>query len=284
MDLAHKFRTLTFKELKRRFDNKYGFGKIEWIIASNWLNLWATVYLNLRSLSLSQAWKMPIFVYGRPRFYNLSGKIEIKGKLRPGMITFNQTCPGTPSLTSVQSEFINQGTIIFYGSGEIKTGTKIRVSESGFLEIGDDFGIADMVNIGCYSRISIGNHCRIAHRCQILDSNYHYIANLNNRTVPMWRKPIVIGDRCWIGNSTTVAGGTVLPDSTIVASHSLVNRDLSAVPCESIVGGSPARLLRTGYVRVYNPHAIEEINGYYAENGDGMFVYPEEVRPESYFF
>lgn len=278
-----KYRSLPFKELKRRFDNKYGFGRLERIIASNWLNPWATLYLNLRCLSLSKAWRMPIFVYGRPRFYNLSGQIKIEGRVRPGMITFNQTIPGSPSLTCVQSELMNQGTMIFHGPGVIETGTKIRVNESAVFEIGDDFVIANMINIGCYSRITMGNHVRIAHRCQILDSNYHYMADLNNRTVPKWSRQVAIGDRCWICNSTTITGGTVLPDYTTVASNSLVNRDFSTLAMMSVIGGIPARPLRTGYMRVRNLNAIQEINAYYDRNSDGLFEYSADVVPETDF-
>lgn len=246
-----RLKSYPFKELKKRFDNKYGIGKLEIIIASNWFNPLATLYLNLRSLPLSQAWKIPIFVYGRPRFYNLSGRIVIEGKIKTGMITFNRTHPGAPSVMSVQSEVMNQGTIIFHGAGTIGTGNKVRVSESAILEIGCQFKITDMVNIGCYSKIIIGSHARITHRCQILDSNYHYVANLNNRTIPKCTEPIVIGERCWICNSTTIARGTILPDSTIVASNSLVNRDFTEVPQKSIIGGIPAKHLATGYLRVY---------------------------------
>jgi len=278
-----RLKSLPFKELKRRFDDKYGIGKLETIIASNWLNPLATLYLNVRSFPLSQAWRMPIFVYGHPRFYNLSGRIIIEGKIKTGMITFNQTRPGAPSVMSLQSEILNQGTIIFHGRGMIGTGNKIRVAGSAILEIGCDGNISDMVNIGCYSHIIIGSHARIVHRCQILDSNYHYVANLNNHTIPKWTKPIVIGKNCWICNSTTVTGGTVLPDYTIVASNSLVNRDFSAVPQKSIIGGIPAKHISTGYLRVYNQQTIDVINKFYDNNGDGMYVFPEDVEPESYF-
>lgn len=277
-----RLKSYPFKELKKRFDNKYGIGKLEIIIASNWFNPLATLYLNLRSLPLSQAWKIPIFVYGRPRFYNLSGRIVIEGKIKTGMITFNRTHPGAPSVMSVQSEVMNQGTIIFHGAGTIGTGNKVRVSESAILEIGCQFKITDMVNIGCYSKIIIGSHARITHRCQILDSNYHYVANLNNRTIPKCTEPIVIGERCWICNSTTIARGTILPDSTIVASNSLVNRDFTEVPQKSIIGGIPAKHLATGYLRVYNPQAISAITEYYDNNTDGMYIYPEDVEPDSF--
>ena len=277
-----RLKSYPFKELKKRFDNKYGIGKLEIIIASNWFNPLATLYLNLRSLPLSQAWKIPIFVYGRPRFYNLSGRIVIEGKIKTGMITFNRTHPGAPSVMSVQSEVMNQGTIIFHGAGTIGTGNKVRVSESAILEIGCQFKITDMVNIGCYSKIIIGSHARITHRCQILDSNYHYVANLNNRTIPKCTEPIVIGERCWICNSTTIARGTILPDSTIVASNSLVNWDFTEVPQKSIIGGIPAKHLATGYLRVYNPQAISAITEYYDNNTDGMYIYPEDVEPDSF--
>ncbi len=278
-----RLKSYPFKGLKKRFDNKYGIGKLEIIIASNWFNPLATLYLNLRSLPLSQVWKMPIFVYGRPRFYNLSGRIVIEGKIKTGMITFNQTHPGAPSVMSVQSEIMNQGTIIFHGSGTIGTGNKVRVSESAILEIGCQFKIADMVNIGCYSQIIIGNYTKIAHRCQILDSNYHYVANLNDHTIHRWTRPIIIGARCWICNSTTVTGGTILPDYTTVASNSLVNSDFREVPQKSIIGGVPAKHLASGYMRIYNSQTINAITDYYDNNGDKTYVYSEQIEPDSYF-
>ena len=63
-------------------------------------------------------------------------------------------------------------------------------------------------------------------------------------------KPIIIGNYCWICNSTTITGGAVIPDKTIVASNSLVNKNFSSLPPASIIGGIPAKHIKTGFRRL----------------------------------
>lgn len=211
-----KLKGKSFSEILRKFDNRYGLGRMEELAFSNWFNPFVTIWLNFRSFPLSQAVRFPIAVYGHPRLYNLSGSMRVEGKISAGMIKFNQVRTGSPNVQSLQSEIMNQGTIIFRGYGVIGTGVIVRVASSGTLEVGKDFKITDMSNIGCYEKVSIGDHTRITHRCQILESNYHYVANFNKRIIPKWHRPIVIGKGCWICNSSTLTGGTGLPDYTIV--------------------------------------------------------------------
>lgn len=266
----------SLKHVLRKFDNKYGFGMLENLFAINWFNPFATIWLNFRSLPVSQAWRLPVSVYGRPRFYNLSGSMRIEGKAKFGMISFNKSRPGSPSLQSVQSELFNQGTIIFRGPGEIGTGNKIRVTSNATLELGSYFKITDMVNVGCYTNIHIGERTWIVHRCQVLDANYHSVANFQKRIIPKWARPIYIGKDCWICNSTTITGGAVIPDATIVASNSLAGKDYSEIGNNAMIGGTPAKLIAKGFRRVNNKLYEKAISKYYKENPDGMFQIPED--------
>lgn len=135
-----------------------------------------------------------------------------------------------------------------------------------------------MCNIGCFTNIVVGEQSRIVHRCQILDSNYHYVANFNKRIIPKWKRPIIIGKGCWICNTSTITGGTVLPDFTIVASNSLVGKDFSSIPESSMIGGIPAKLIATGFRRVENPIFNKEINRFYSEYPDEMFIMPSDYN------
>ena len=60
-------------------------------------------------------------------------------------------------------------------------------------------------------------------------------------------KPVSIGNFSWIGNRSTIGPGAKLPDYTIVASNSFVNKDFS-----SLIGGIPAKLIREGWTRVWD--------------------------------
>lgn len=99
-----------------------------------------------------------------------------------------------------------------------------------------------------------------------MDSNYHYMADFNNKIVKRHCAPIVIGSYCWICNSTTVTGGAVIPDKVIVSSNSLVNKDMSDVPEGAVIGGLPAKLLRTGVRRIENKAFEKVLNDYFANN------------------
>ena len=279
-----RIKELTFKKFIHRVDLKIGFSALERLFSKNWFNPFATIYLNLRSFPLAQAIKMPVWVYGCPRFYELSGRMIVDGKVSSGMIRFNQVKPGAPSNMSVKSEILNKGLIIFHGVGLIGTGNKIVVGSKATLDIGKNFKITDMCNIGCFRSVFIGEQSWIVHRCQIFDSNYHYVANFAKGTVPDYSKPIRIGKGCWICNSSTITGNAVLPDYTIVASNSLVNKDMSDIPESSMIGGTPAKLIVTGFRKIENSKIENEILKFYNDTPDGMFKIPAEATMEEYSF
>lgn len=256
--------------------------KIEGSLSLNWFNPLLTLWLNFRSMPFKDAIKLPIWVYGRPKIYNTSGRIVIKSQVVSGMIRFNQMRPWAPSLMTVQSEINNSGTIIFHGKGEIGTGNKIKVVGGAVLELGNHFKIADMCNIGCTENISIGDQSRIAHRCQVLDSNYHYIANFLRHNVLPKTRPIRIGCNCWICNSSTVVGGSIIPDYTIVGSNSLVNHDYSTLPINSLIGGCPAKLISAGIRRINNSGIEQQIRLFYKNNPTGTYEIPADADMDDY--
>lgn len=272
----------SLRDLINRLDIRYGLGRLECCCSTNWFNPFATLWLNLRSFPFKQAIAFPIWCYGRPRFYGLSGRMLIKGKVTSGMIRFNQVKYSAPSNMSLQSEIQNIGLIIFRGKGFIGTGCKIVVGFNAVLDIGKNFKITDMCNIGCLRKIHIGEQSRIVHRCQVFDSNYHYVANFSRKIVSNYIRTIHIGKDCWICNSSTITGGTVLPDYTIVGSNSLINKDFSDLPQNSMIGGIPAKLITTGVRRVNNNRIEKELSHFFKTHPDDMFPIPEHATPDEY--
>jgi acetyltransferase-like isoleucine patch superfamily enzyme len=55
-------------------------------------------------------------------------------------------------------------------------------------------------------------------------------------------KPIVIGRNVWIAAGAIVIGGVTIGENSVVAAGSVVTRD---VPPNSLVGGNPARVIRS---------------------------------------
>lgn len=271
MSLVKKIKSLRNPETRAKLDSRFGFGCIENIIACKWFNPFLTVWLNFRSLSFRQAIKFPIFVYGRPTVYSLSGNIIFQCPVKAGMVRFNYSVNGAPQNMSVQSEILNLGTIVFKGGGLIGTGNKLRIGFGAALELGRDFKITDACNISCFKKIVVGDNSWIVHRCQVMDTNFHFIADLNIGKIQPLRKEIIIGKHCWICNSSTIMCGAKIPDYSIVASGSLVNRDYSGEKVTTLFAGIPAKPIKTGCVRVNNPLLEKEIWEFYKTHGECSF-------------
>ena len=138
--------------------------------------------------------------------------------------------------------------------------------------------VADFrINISCFSSVKIGNNTRIAHRSQIYDYNFHYIADLNRRKVYPLGRPIIIGDNCWICNTSSISAGAIIPDNTIVTSNSLVNKDFSAIEKNSIIGGIPAKLIKTGSILINNKKIVSRLNTYFSTETDEPYTLPDSI-------
>lgn len=263
-----------FIELCRKFYSIYVIRTL-W---AHWFNPLYTLYFNLVFFPFRQAIRLPVFVYGWPRLYSQFGVMLIEGKCKMGMVKFNVTIPGGPQNALGNTELSVWGKIIFCGTTKIGAGNKIVVGENALLKLGKDTLVTSMVNIVCYKEIDVGNHSWIVHRCQVMDSNMHYIADFINYKVYPLATPIKIGEYCWICNSTSITGGAIIPDKVIVASNSFVNKDFSTVPPMSLLGGIPAKLIKTGLRKIDNKKFHLEIKTWYASSeNEGMFEIKQDI-------
>lgn len=155
------------------------------------------------------------------------------------------------------------------------------VSNGAVLDLGANGEITDMTNITCYSRITIGENCSITHRCQVIDTNNHYLLDIHSKTTKNYNAPILIGKNCWICNSSSIYGKTVLPDYTIVGSHSITSKDYRNLPDSPLIGGVPAKLISHGQRRIFNAKLENELVEYFNDKEADTFVF-REVK-EDYF-
>ena len=244
--------------------------KIVRIFWCHWFNPIYTLYINFVFFPIRQAIKFPVFVYGWPKLFSQYGRMECIDKCKTGMVRLNVTIPGGPQYAAGNSQLNIWGKVIFRGICEIGSGNKINVGENGLLDLGDGTKITSFCNVTAYSKIIIGAQSWIVHRCQVFDTNFHYIADFNKNIVKKQATPIFIGEYCWICNSSTITGGAIIPDKTIVASNSLVGKDFSAIPSESIIGGIPAKLISKGYRKIESKNFQTKINNYFKENPDSI--------------
>lgn len=230
-----------------------------------------TLYFNFIFFPFRQAIKFPLFVYGWPKLFSQFGRMQCDGVCSPGMIKLNKSYSQGPQCSCGNTELSIWGKITFKANKksdyfEIGSGCRINVLPNAEFVFGANSKIANSCNITVSTKLILGSISRIAHRSQIIDSNYHYMADFTKKSVKRHSAPIVIGEYCWICNSTTITGGAVIPNRVIVSSNSLVNKDMSDIPEGSIIGGVPAKLLRTGIRRIENPAFEKVVNEYFANN------------------
>ncbi len=255
--------------------------KIESIVSAPRVRVLKTLYVNFRCLPFRQAINFPITIRGKFNIHSL-GRIVIDSKcVHCGMIKFG----GFNNKSARPTRIVSSGTIIFRGYAAIWEGVLLELGNESVLDLGNDVLLGENVNIMLRKGCKIGDYARIAFDSQIMDSDFHYMLNLENNEIRNCTAPVVIGNYNWIGNRTTIKKGTMTPDYTIVAApNALLSKDYrGGVECP-VLGGCPAKVIGSGRRRIYS-HEWErilylhfKINSepyIYSDNGVDPFAIPK---------
>ncbi|KAM9979717.1 hypothetical protein ACTFIZ_005961 [Dictyostelium cf. discoideum] len=91
------------------------------------------------------------------------------------------------------------------------------------------------------SEVRIGDNCLIATFGGIYTAA-HYISPPEERYKTGYGLPITIGNNVWIGgHSVILPGGVTIGDNSIIATGSVVNKDVTK---NTIVAGNPAKKIK----------------------------------------
>lgn len=219
-----------------------------------------TIIVNFRLLPIKQAIKFPIIVTRSTTLESLSGNGNISGKVGFGMIKIGTLHTELFSWNGVKSILNISGEIHLNGFTQFGVGCSIVVDKNAILELGDNVCIGANSKIICRNYIKIGNNYRAAWDIQIFDTNFHYIKNIEDGSVARRENKVIIGNNNWFGNRSSIMPGTITNDFFIAASNSLCNKDYTNLPMYSLVGGSPAKLLKNNVVRVLDKEEKELAN------------------------
>lgn len=113
----------------------------------------------------------------------------------------------------------------------------------GRITIGENCGISGST-IYAMDEINIGRDVLIGGNCKIIDNDFHPLAaSKRNPQKPkdIKKRPINIGDGCFIGANSIILKGTTLGKNCVVGAGSVVS---GIWPDKSIIAGNPARLVR----------------------------------------
>jgi acetyltransferase-like isoleucine patch superfamily enzyme len=211
----------------------------------NWLK---TIYFNYKKFPPHIARKLPVYFYGKVKFTNISGYIELPKDIKKGMIGFGQRYEMN-SLSSGIAELHLYGKITFSGYTQFGKDYFIYVDEDATLSFGNMASLGYRGRIICTNTIRLGDYARLGSECQIIDTNFHEIIDVTTQKAFKMSHPITIGDYNFISNRVTFLGKAQTPEHTIVASNSLVNNNLLDLGPNCMIGGVPSKKIKSNVTR-----------------------------------
>lgn len=223
-----------------------------------WIGFLRSAYINFRLFPFKQAIAFPVLATRYTSIHSLKGRCHIEGKLETGMIRFGFLHSNFLSWRDSRTHLNIEGDIVFKGKVGFGVGCTIEVTKGSKLVIGNNAQIGAKTKLICRKSIIIGENFRAAWETQIMDSNFHFVKSIESGEVKSRTSPVVIGNNNWLGNRSSVLPGTITPSFTIITSNSLCNKNyIDTVPQYSIIGGTPAKLIKTGYYRVLDKEEKE---------------------------
>lgn len=229
--------------------------RIEFCLSQSKPNILKTVYFNFRTLPFRQAIKLPIFFYGKVRFFMLDGKAVFEDtELKRGMVKIGKNRDFFCGFK--KSSFVYLGTgsqIVFHGPCSVSNDCVLRVEDNATLDLGQYSFVGGDVKIVCTQKIHIGDFTQIAYESQLIDSNFHYVLNDTHHTVSRLNGEIEIGDYNWIGNRCSIRKGTHTDNYSIVCENSILNKDYTSTEHTPVmIAGQPAKVLKKDAKRIFS--------------------------------
>ena len=118
---------------------------------------------------------------------------------------------------------------------------RVKVQAPQNISIGSKTHITNRTYLDGRGGITIGDNVLVGYESIIMTSARNFgdtetPINLQGST----RKPVIIGNDCWLGARAIVLPGVTIGDGAVVGTAAVVTKD---VPALAVVGGVPARIL-----------------------------------------
>lgn len=232
-------------------------------------SLYNTLYLNFKVFPIKIALKLPIYVGKRVEMIGLHrGCIEFEKDITISKGIVNLfVSPSTPMFSNKGwslLRFLSDGKLVLGKNIELYNLSSLIITEVGVLNIGSNFLMNQRSLIYCARKVDIGRCCRIGWNCQITDNDFHLLYNDNSKTIKSPYGNVILGNNVWLANSVTVVKNCNIPAYSIVANHSMINKDFSQIKTKgNLFIGSPAILKKTGLFRLLDKKFEDEQKAYF---------------------
>ncbi len=215
---------------------KSRFWKINWI---------KTLWFNFKILPFNQALKCPIIIAYNTKIKSI-GNIIFTNDIYTGMVSLGVIRLSSFETTAIPLIFNNKGTLNIGGRLKIHPGSVISIVKNATMTTGDRVGFGAGSKIICRKSITLGNDVRCSWNVQILDSDFHFLYNIEKDKYYPRTKDIVIGNNIFVGNGCTIGKGTILPDGCVVSCISKVSGDFTKQSENLLIAGNPAIVIKKG--------------------------------------
>jgi acetyltransferase-like isoleucine patch superfamily enzyme len=219
--------------------------KFQFYCKVNWIK---TLYFNFKKFPFETAKKLPVFFYGKVKFTSIKGEIQIEGKIQKGMIGFGQPYELNSAHKGIAEIFI-LGELIFKGKFQFGKDCFIFVGENAVCELGNMASMASGGKIICTEKIALGDYARFGSEAQIIDTNFHDLIDTQTGEKLQKSAPIFIGNYNFGSNRVSIMKGTQTPNFCTIASNSLCTKDYKNLGENILIGGIPAKLIRSNISR-----------------------------------
>lgn len=200
-----------------------------------------SLYFNLKYLPLKDAVKLPFLISSRVFLLETGGEVHIKGPIKRGMIKIGFGNIGIFDMKRSRSVWHVSGKVIFEGKAHIGHGTKISVNKDALLEIGRNFRVTAESEIIVQKHVKVGENVLMSWDCLIMDTDFHNIYDSAGKVINS-PKPIIIGDKVWIGCRNVILKGSKISSNSILGANSLVKSDISNQ--SGIFAGNPVKFVK----------------------------------------
>lgn len=170
---------------------------------------------------------LPVLV--RSAFFHLAARV--RGIEIAGLPVVRRKLPRVRNAGSMRL-----GRNVIFGGRVVRV--QIGTSKTGRLVVGNHVGFNDGANVFADEEIVIEDDVAIGDFVSIHDTDFHELAP----GMGVRRVPVHVGRNAWIGRNAVIMPGVTIGAHAVVAAGAVVTRD---VPAHSVVGGVPARVLRT---------------------------------------
>lgn len=206
------------------------------------ISILKTLFFNFKYFPIKYAIRFPVILSKRVFLREISGTLIIKCEIKPALIRIGFNNVGIFDEKRSRTIWQVSGTVTFEGRTNFGHGSKISVEKTGFLSIGENVTISAESSIVCVNRITIGKNSLLSWDILIMDTDFHKIYDKTGLQFNV-SKPIIIGEKVWIGCRCLILKGVQIPNNSIIAANTTITKEIKGE--NLILGGNPIKILKS---------------------------------------